>query len=107
MKLDYRFTHVEPFVSTRTSWGHDTDSARDVKLDTQIVLDPEHRYGGWYEIYDIESGGQRFHVEGVLEVWHEGDTSDGRVALIGYDGCWELPDYLIKALELKGVKIEL
>lgn len=107
MKLDYKFTHVEPFVSNRTSFGYDTDAARNVQLDTQIVLDPELRYGGSYEIYDIDSGGERFHVEGVLEVWHETDTSDGRVALIGYDGCFELPDYLIKALERKGVSIEL
>ena len=107
MKLDYRFTHVAPFVSNRTSWGYDTASDKNVKLDTQIVLDPEHRDGGWYEIHDIDSGGQRFYVSGVLEVSHETDTTDGRVALMGYDGCFELPEYLIKALEQKGVKIEL
>jgi len=29
------------------------------------------------------------------------------VALVGYDGCFELPDYIIKVLEEKGVIIDL
>lgn len=107
MKLDYKFTHVEPFVSNRTSFGYDTDAAHDVKLRTQIVIDPELRYGGWYEIYDIDSSGVRFHVSGVLEIFWDTEDNRGDIRLIGYDGCFELPDYIIKALERKGVIIDL
>ena len=108
MKFEHTFKHTLPFVSMRTAYGVDTDSAENVEMDTTIAIDPDHRYGGWYEAYDLETGGERFYVEGVLETL---DTSDGDgnpgVALVGYDGCFELPDYIIKALEEKGVIIDL
>ena len=48
------------------------------------------------------------YIEGVLETE---DCSDGdgneRVVLTGYDGCFELPEYIIEALEKKGVIIDL
>jgi hypothetical protein len=79
-----------------------------VEMDTSIEIDPRHQYGGWYETYDVETGGDRFYAAGVLETL---DTSDGEgneaVALVGYDGCFELPEYIIEALEKKGVIIDL
>ena len=108
MKFTHSFKHTLPFVSMRTAYDVDVDAAKNVEMDTTIAIDPEHSYGGWYETYDLETGGGRFHAGGVLETL---DTSDGDgntgVALVGYDGCFELPDYIIKALEDKGVIIDL
>ena len=92
----------------RTAYGNDIDKAENVKMETEVAIDPLHPQGGWYETYDLETGGDRFYAGGVLETL---DTSDGDgnkgVALVGYDGCYELPDYIIKALEEKGVIIDL
>ena len=71
-------------------------------VDTTIGIDPEH--GGWYETYDINTGGERFYAEGELEVDFE---PSGGVTLTGYDGCFELPAHIIEALEKKGVNIDL
>ena len=105
-KLDFKTTL--PFVSMRTAYDVDLDAAKNVEMDTSVCIDPDHRYGGWYETYDVETGGDRFYAEGVLETL---DTSDGdgneAVALVGYDGCFELPEYIIEALEKKGVIIDL
>jgi len=107
MKFKLDFKHVVPFVSMQTAYA-DLYKAENVEMDTTIEIDPDHPYGGWYETYDLETGGDRFHAEGVLETE---DSSDGdgneRVVLTGYDGCFDLPDYIIKALEEKGVIIDL
>ena len=87
----------------RTAHGVDTDAAENVVMDTTIAIDPEYTYGGWYEAYDLDTCGGRFQVGGVLEVAFDGD----KPTLIGYDGCYELPDYIIKTLENKGVTIDL
>ena len=108
MKFTHSFKTTLPFVSMRTAYDVDLDAAKNVEMDTTIAIDPEHRYGGWYETYDLETGGDRFYAGGVLETL---DTSDGDgntgVALVGYDGCFELPEYIIEALEKKGVIIDL
>jgi hypothetical protein len=74
----------------------------------EIWLDPDTNWGGGYEIWDEATGGNRIYVEGVLETE---DSSDGdgneTVVLTGYDGCYELPEYIIEALEAKGVIIDL
>jgi hypothetical protein len=108
MKFKLDFKHIVPFVSMRTGFDVDVDAARDVEMETTVEIDPEHLYGGWYETFDVATGGHRFYTSGILETL---DTSDGEgnkgVALVGYDGCYELPDYIIKALEEKGVIIDL
>ena len=88
----------------RTAYDVDLDAAKDVEMDTEVSIDPDHRYGGWYETYDLDTAGDRFYAAGVLETEHD---DDGSVRLTGYDGCFELPDYIIKALEEKGVIIDL
>ena len=71
----------------------------------EIWLDPDTNTGGGYEIWDEATGGNRIYVEGVLETEH---SSDGdKATLTGYDGCYELPEYITKALEDKGVIIAL
>ena len=108
MKFEHTFKHVVPYVSMQTAYDYKLREAANVTMDTTIAIDPDHRYGGWYETYDIETGGHYFRAGGVLETL---DTSDGDgnpgVALVGYDGCFELPEYIIEALEDKGVIIDL
>jgi hypothetical protein len=85
-----------------------TQTPRGSVVCAKIWLDPDIGYGGGYEIWDDATGGNRIYVEGVLETE---DSSDGdgneRVVLTGYDGCYELPEYIINALEEKGVIIDL
>jgi len=105
-KLDFKTTL--PHVAMTTAYDVDHDRATNVEMDTTIGIDPRHHSGGWYETYDVETGGDRFYAGGILETE---DSSDGegneQVVLTGYDGCFELPDYIIKALEEKGVIIDL
>ena len=109
MTFVHSFEHTLPFVSMRTAYGNDIDKAENVKMDTEVCVDQEHQYGGWYETYDLETGGDRFYAEGVLEVEFDQDPQGGNqlARLVGYDGCHELPDYIINALEEKGVIIDL
>ena len=103
-----KFTHSSkttlPHVAMTTAYDTDTDRDVNVVMDSTIGIDPDHQYGGWYETYDLESGGERFYAGGILETAHD---EDGSVRLVGYDGCFELPDFIIKALEEKGVIIDL
>ena len=104
MKFTDSFKTTLPFVSMRTAYDVDLDAEKNVEMDTSVSIDPDHQYGGWYETYDLESGGERFYAEGVLEVYWD---DNGEVRLTGYDGCFELPEYIIEALEKKGVIIDL
>ena len=99
MKFTHSFKHTLPFVSMRTAYDVDLDAEKNVEMDTSVSIDPDHQYGGWYETYDLESGGERFYAEGVLEVYFDDDGP----RLTGYDGCFELPEYITDALEAKGV----
>ena len=75
----------------------------------EIWVDPDTNYGGGYEIWDEATGGNRIYVEGILETERDMDSqgSNEIVRLTGYDGCFELPEYIIEALEEKGVIIDL
>ena len=73
-------------------------------MDTTIEIDPNHGMGGWYETYDLETGRRPLLCKRVLEVYWD---DNGDVRLTGYDGCFELPEYIIDALESKGVIIDL
>ena len=103
MKFTHSFKHTLPFVSMRTAYDVDLDAEKNVEMDTSVSIDPDHQYGGWYETYDLETGGDRFYAEGVLEVYFDEDGP----RLTGYDGCFELPEYITDALEKKGVEIDL
>jgi len=85
-----------------------TQTPRGSVICAKIWLDPDIGYGGGYEIWDDATGGNRIYVEGHLETEDssDGDGNEG-VALVGYDGCFELPEYIIKVLEEKGVIIDL
>jgi len=104
MKFEQDFKTKLKNVAMTTAYDTDTDRDVNVVMESTIAIDPDHQYGGWYETYDLESGGDRFYAGGVLETAHD---EDGSVRLVGYDGCFELPDFIIKALKKKGVIIDL
>ena len=104
MKFTDSFKTTLPYVSMQTAYDVKLCEATNVEMDTSIGIDPNHQYGGWYETYDLETGGDYFYAEGILEVYWD---DNGDVRLTGYDGCFELPEYIIEALEKKGVIIDL
>ena len=75
----------------------------------EIWLDPDTNWGGGYEIWDEATGGNRIYVEGALETEVDSDPQGGNevTRLTGYDGCFELPEFITEALEKKGVIIDL
>ena len=104
-KFTHKWQHTLPVVRMQTAYDVVIDEETNVVMDVQIGIDPTSTYGGWYETYDVESGGGRFHAEGVLEITWDSET--GQPWLNGYDGCFELPDYIVAMLVEKGVKDNL
>ena len=107
MKFTQKFKTTLPHVAMTTAYDVDQDRATNVVMDSSVSIDPDHQYGGWYETYDLETGGERFYAEGILEIYWDTEDNRGDVRLTGYDGCFELPEYIIEALEKKGVIIDL
>jgi hypothetical protein len=70
------------------------EKAKDIELEVTIGYKPEENYG-FFEFYDVESGGEEWYAEGGL--WFNGKE------LIDYDGCFELPDFIIDAFEEQGL----
>lgn len=67
----------------------------DVKLEIHIgFIDDDH---GFFELYDIESGGQNWYAEGSLTF--ENDV------LIDYDGVFELLPAILDKLESMGIDV--
>jgi hypothetical protein len=69
----------------------------DVEINIEQTTDGE--YYGNFEMYDIETGGEDWYAEGVLEF--EGES------LTGYDGVFNLPYFIVERIEEQGFKIEL
>lgn len=63
---------------------------KDVELDVTIGIG-DHSY---FELYDLETGGEEWYAEGSLEI------DDKRV--LGYDGVFELPTFIIDKLNELG-----
>jgi|688.fasta_scaffold842831_2 hypothetical protein len=57
---------------------------------------------GWFELYDVETGGERVYAEGGLWFSKEGDTT----YLRDYDGVFELPDYIMDKLVEMGYSMD-
>ena len=71
-----------------------------VLLNVTVCVDDEHRSGGWYEFYDEKTGGETWYAGGELEITDN--------TLTGYDGAFELADFIVEHLETDmGVKIDL
>ncbi len=54
--------------------------------------------GGWFEVYDEESGGEDWYAEGSIDF-------DG-MDVIGYDGCFDLPNVVCDKLEELGYNLD-
>jgi len=103
MQYTKKFTTVLPTVAMSTAYGNDLRRKENVEMETQIDISPEYKYGGCFESYDLETGGEDFHAEGGLEI----ENINGYLTLTGYDGVFELPDYIVEAVREAGIKIEL
>ncbi len=57
---------------------------------------------GWFELYDVETGGERVYAEGGLWFSKEGDTT----YLRDYDGVFELPEYIMDKLVEMGYSMD-
>ena len=103
-KLSIKWKETLPYVSMQTAYDSVLQESENVVMCVEICIDPDHAYGGWYETYDEETGGD-YHAEGALEVTWDAET--GQPWLNGYDGCFELPDYIVAKLVENGVKDNL
>jgi len=101
--LAIKWKETLPVVRMQTAYDTVLREDKDVVMSVEICIDPNHTYGGWYETYDEETGGD-YHAEGVLEVTWD---AQGQASLDGYDGCFELPDYIVNKLVENGVKDNL
>ena len=66
------------------------DSSPKETLEITVGADTNDEYG-FFEIYDIKSGGERFYAEGGL--WFTGKE------LVDYDGVFELSQHVTKKLK--------
>jgi len=69
-------------LSLDTSYGS-IKKENDVELEVTVGIKEEGTYG-WFELYDIESGGEEWYAEGGL--WFDGNKN-----LTDYDGTFSLP----------------
>ena len=101
-KFQVEFDTLVKQISNENSFGT-INTAKGVTMRTIIGVDPVSEHG-WFETYDVVSGGSYFHAEGELEIDFD---SNEQPTLVGYDGCFDLPDYIIGKLEEHGIKNEL
>jgi hypothetical protein len=83
-------------LSLETSFGR-IKAEDDVELEGTIGYRAEDDYG-WFEFYDVESGGEEWYAEGGL--WFEGNE------LTDYDGVFSLPPFIFKYLKSKGFNVD-
>ena len=80
---------VETPVNMETTYAI-LDSSNNETMEITVGVDTKAEYG-FFEIYDTESGGDRFYGEGGL--WFDGKE------LIDYDGVFEVSQHVIKKLK--------
>ena len=68
-----------------------------IEIDVTVGINDED--SGWFELYDVETGGEDWYAEGGIEF-------DG-MDIVGYDGVFELPDFIVNKLVELGYKDEL
>jgi hypothetical protein len=90
-KLELNFTTKENIVR-QNSFGI-IDAAENIELEVTIGYNPKNSYG-YFEFYDVESGGEEWYAEGGL--WFS------ERELTEYDGVFSLPNFIITALEENG-----
>lgn len=81
--------NVESPISMETTYSV-LDSEPKAELNISVGVSTKDEYG-YFEIYDVETGGERFYGEGGL--WFKGKK------LTDYDGVFELSQHVIKILK--------
>ena len=89
-KQTYTFEAYES-LSMENSFGT-VKKEDNIKLNVSVGINSEDY--GWFEIYDIESGGNNWYAEGGLQI-------EGK-AITGYDGVFALPVCVTKRLNELG-----
>jgi hypothetical protein len=64
----------------------------------EITVGIKDQFDGWFELYDIETGGEAWYAEGSIQ-FH------GKY-VVGYDGCFSLPGVVGDKLEELGYSLE-
>jgi len=93
-KQKYEFTVVES-LALENSFGTLKQEDK-VELECCVGINSEDY--GWFEFYDVETGGDNWHAEGSL-------TIDNKT-ITDYDGVFELPDFIVGKLEELGYNCE-
>jgi hypothetical protein len=93
MKITQEFIATES-LSLENSFGTIKEQ-NDIEL--QVTIGINSNDYGWFEIYDVESGGDEWYAEGGLEL-------DG-MAVMGYDGVFALPVCILNKLKEMGYDI--
>lgn len=66
-------------------------------------IDPEARYGYWTHADGSEGGGLWFER---MVTRARAEDKDFQLALVDYDGCWELPAIIIQELKILGIFVD-
>lgn len=72
------------------------DQEDNVKLHVTVVQSDDDY--GWFEIYDLKTGGNDWYAEGSLRI----DDNE----LIDYDGVFDLPFFVKTQLREWGIKVD-
>lgn len=70
----------------------------DVEIEVSVHVNDSDQYGS-FELYDIDTGGDRYYAEGGL--WFEGTK------LVDYDGVFSLTDSVVNQLKEWGYDTEI
>lgn len=93
-KQTYNFTAVQS-LSLENSFGT-IATEKHVELECSLGINSEDY--GWFEFYDIKTGGEDWYAEGGL-------TFENKV-LVDYDGVFALPPFILDKLAELGYNVE-
>jgi hypothetical protein len=93
MKIEVEFIATES-LSLENSFGTIKEQ-NDIELQVTIGINSVDY--GWFEIYDVQSGGEEWYAEGGI--WFQGMT------IVDYDGVFALPRCIIEKLREMGYDV--
>lgn len=93
-KQVYNFTAVQS-LSLENSFGT-IATENNVKLEVSLGINSEDY--GWFEFYDVETGGEDWYAEGGLNFENK--------VLVDYDGVFSLPGFILDKLAELGYDVE-
>jgi len=68
-----------------------------IQMDVEVGISED---AGYFEYYDLETGGEEIYAEGGL--WFEVTDNEGHM-VIDYDGVFELPEFIVNTLKQEGI----